>query len=82
MYPNFTKVLKCMHKNLPRRQIRTGAWSKKNSVTFKALFEKLTRKKLADDMKHCASFLHTGALENYHNVRLKYLPTFNPLFFF
>ena len=49
-------------------------WLKRTSVTFKALFEKVTRKKLADDMKHCATFLHTGALENYHNVRLKYLP--------
>ena len=25
-------------------------------------------------MMHCSEFLHTGSIENYHSVRLKYLP--------
>ena len=31
----------------------------------------LTKKQLVEDIQHCASFHHTGILENYHNVRLK-----------
>ena len=73
-YPKFTKVLKCNHGRLNKKNLRRGAWLKRSSLTFKALFDCLTQKQLSDDMKHCTHFIHTGSLENYHSVRLKYLP--------
>jgi hypothetical protein len=54
--------------------MRRGKWLTRSSRTFKELFSKLTKKQLVEDIQHCASFHHTGSLENYHNVRLKYLP--------
>jgi hypothetical protein len=44
------------------------------SSTFKELFEIVTCRQLTEDMIHCWEFLHTGSQENYHNIRLKYLP--------
>ena len=44
------------------------------SVAHKKLFTIVTDAKRTNAMKHCAKFLHTGALEVIHNVKLKYLP--------
>ena len=74
LYPRFTSVLKCAHGKLQKIHLRRGNWVKRTSPTFKELFEKVTSKQLTEDMMHCCEFLHTGSLENYHNVRLKYLP--------
>ena len=34
----------------------------------------ITDTRRSNAMKKCAAFIHTGSLEVYHNVRLKYLP--------
>jgi len=71
----FTKVFSCAHgKRIKKGALRKGNWLKRSSRTFKDLFSKLTKKQLVEDIQHCSSFHHTGSLENYHNVRLKYLP--------
>ena len=74
-YPSFTKVFSCAHgKRIKKGALRKGNWLKRSSRTFKDLFSKLTKKQLVEDIQHCSSFHHTESLENYHNVRLKYLP--------
>lgn len=73
-YPSFTSVLKCGHGQLKKIHLRRGAWVKRSSPTFKELTEKVTAPRLCADMMNCSDFLHTGSLENYHSVRLKYLP--------
>ena len=76
LYPQFTKVFQCAHAHLKMKKghIRRGAWLTRSNKAFHEVFKRLTRKKLSDDILHCAHFVHTGSLENYHNVRLKYLP--------
>ena len=73
-YPLFNLVLACLHCKLTRKGLRRTPWLQKGSDAFKKLFKMLTEKTLCDDIKHCKDFRHTGHLENYHNVRLKYLP--------
>ena len=74
-HPNFTKVFTCAHgKRIRKASNRKGKWLNRSSRTFKDLFAKLTKTQLVEDIQHCSSFLHTGSLENYHSVRLKYLP--------
>ena len=74
IFPNFSEVTECAHGKLQKIQLRRGAWIDRTSSTFRDLFDKITNKQLSEDMMHCSDFLHTGSLENYHNVRLKYLP--------
>ena len=74
IFPNFSQVVKCAHGKLQKIQLRRGAWIDRKSDTFSELFDKITNKQLSEDMMHCSEFLHTGSIENYHNVRLKYLP--------
>ena len=74
-HPSFTKVFTCAHgRRIRKASFNRGKWLKRSSRTFKDLFAKLTKKQLIEDIQHCSSFLHTGSLENYHCVRLKYLP--------
>ena len=75
MNPQFTKALQCAHAHLKMKkgQIRRGSWMKRSSKLFKDVFLRLTRKKLSEDIQHCAHFI-TGSPENYHSVRLKYSP--------
>ena len=44
------------------------------SEEYAALFKLLTDTRLTNSIQKCRNFLHTGALEVYHNVRLKILP--------
>lgn len=74
VYPKFDQILRCQHDKLSRRRRRLKPFVKRSSELFKRLFAILTKKQLCDDMKHCRYFIHTGAIERYHSIRLKYLP--------
>ncbi|KAJ8017870.1 hypothetical protein HOLleu_44466 [Holothuria leucospilota] len=52
--------------------VRNGWW--KVLVAHQALVKVVLNKRLLNDMKHLAEFMHTGALEVFHNVVLKYAP--------
>ena len=74
-YPTFKTYKKCNHpKRLSKRNYKGLKWLDMTSKAYDALYKLITNTKRSNAMKHCASFIHTGALEVYHNVRLKYLP--------
>lgn len=65
---------KCGHPRLSRKKIKETAWLKKDTPAFEALKEVVTEKRLLAALPHLTEFCHTGHLEVFHNVVLKYCP--------
>ncbi|XP_035665525.1 uncharacterized protein LOC118408774 [Branchiostoma floridae] len=63
---------KCAHKPLSRRQQKKTKWLQMGSPAHKALQEVVMDRTLLKDMGKMALFKHTGEIEVYHNVVLKY----------
>ena len=75
LYPYFASENKCGHKSRAKsRKLKGVKWFEIGSSEFMALFKYLTDSRLVNSIKLCCNFLHTGGLEVYHNVRLKFLP--------
>ena len=75
LHPFFHSVRKCDHS--PRAKHRTLRGMKFldiDSPEFLCLFKYFTENRFVKSIQMCCNFLHTGALEVYHNVRLKMLP--------
>ena len=73
--PFFTEVNKCAHPpGTSHRRMRGMKWLDMASKGYYELFKALTDTRLCNTLKMCATFLHTGGVEVYHNVRLKLLP--------
>lgn len=49
-------------------------WIRPDSESYNALKKILLAKDFLKDLQHAKHFVHTGRLESYHNVRLKYMP--------
>ena len=76
-YPVFKTYRKCGHENRltgKHRKLKGMKWLDMKSEEFEVLFKIITDTRRSNAMKKCAAFIHTGSLEVYHNVRLKYLP--------
>ena len=76
-YPVFPNYNKCSHSRILRgshRRLRGLKWLDMNSDEYKVLYKIIADTRRSNSMKKCADFVHTGDLEVYHNVRLKYLP--------
>ncbi len=61
---------KCEHGQLDGNK----AWLKPGSAAHKALQDVVFDVKMLTDMGKLTQFCHTGSLENYHSVYLKYVP--------
>ena len=65
---------KCGHPTMSRRERKSIKWLKAGSPSHVALEEVVTNKKLLNDLEKRTEFHHTGELEQYHSVLLKYAP--------
>ena len=65
---------KCAHHKLSRREMKEKIWLKLGTAAHVALEEVVYNKKLLKDLKLVTEFHHTGNLEVYHSMMLKYCP--------
>jgi len=49
-------------------------WIDPESESYYALKKIIMAKDFLKDLTHATHFVHTGRLESYHNLRLKYMP--------
>lgn len=63
-----------LHDPLSENEERSKKWIAPGSKAHKALSEVVFDKRLAKDLKHIAKACHTGNLEVFHSVLLKYCP--------
>ena len=66
------KALK--HGRLSRRKQRKTKWLEDGSSAYVALEEVVLNKKNLKDIEKLTEFHHTGELEVYHSLLLKYVP--------
>ena len=64
----------CSHPVLTRRQVRKTCWLIPGSPSFVALEDVVTNPRILKDMAKLTEFCHTGSLEVYHSMMLKYSP--------
>ncbi|XP_025413422.1 uncharacterized protein LOC112685695 [Sipha flava] len=64
----------CDHDPLTNEEINNKLWLKSDDESYYALKKVITAKDFIKDLPHAKHFVHTGRLESYHNVRLKYMP--------
>ncbi|KAE9524465.1 hypothetical protein AGLY_015186 [Aphis glycines] len=64
----------CDHDPLTDEEINKKLWLKSDNESYYALKKIITAKDFIKDLPHAKHFVHTGRLESYHNVRLKYMP--------
>ncbi|VVC34713.1 Hypothetical protein CINCED_3A014613 [Cinara cedri] len=63
---------KCEHDPLTDKEIKKKLWIPKNNDSYFALNKIVTNKDLLKNVFHAKHFIHTGRLESYQNIRLKY----------
>ena len=63
----------CPHPPIPREEARTKRWLRPGSPAHEALKEVVFDKTLLKDIEQLTLNCHTGTLEVYHSVQLKYL---------
>lgn len=72
---NDTEIFrKCAHPRLNHRQVRRKCWLEPGSAAYVALEELVLKPKLLKDLAKLTDFCHTGGLEVYHAMMLKYCP--------
>ena len=64
----------CLHPPIPRDEARSKQWLRPGSPAHEALKEVVFDKTLLKDIEQLTFNCHTGPLEVYHSVQLKYLP--------
>ncbi|XP_076119137.1 uncharacterized protein LOC143100082 [Alosa pseudoharengus] len=64
----------CAHPPLSEEDQEKKRWLEHDSPAFRALKELVEDKTLLRDLRQMALFKHTGSLEVFHNVTLKYAP--------
>ena len=65
---------KCAHPCLTRREVKRKFWLKPGTPAYVALEEVVLHPKLLKDLANLTDFCHTGGLEVYHSMILKYCP--------
>ena len=65
---------KCAHPCLTRREVKRKCWLKPGTPAYVALEEVVLQPKLLKDLANLTDFCHTGGLEVYHSMILKYCP--------
>ena len=69
---------KCAHHTLTRNEKKQVPWLKPGSLALVALEDVISNARLLKDMEKLSEFYHTGALEVFHSLMLKYLPKRKP----
>ena len=64
----------CEHHTLTTEEARTTNWLKPGSPRRKAVQEVIFNKRFLKDLEKKTEFHHTGQLEVFHSLMLKYLP--------
>ena len=65
---------KCVHPTLPIEEQRSKKWLRSGSLVHTTLKNIVCNKTLLRDIKMLTGFHHTGALEVFHSLLLKYCP--------
>ena len=65
---------KCAHPPLTPKKVLKKKWLSPTSTAYIALEEVVLEKKLMKDLRKITEFCHTGDLEVYHSMLLKYCP--------
>jgi len=65
---------KCAHPCLTHREVKRKCWLKPGTPAYVALEEVVLQPKLLKDLANLTDFCHTGGLEVYHSMILKYCP--------
>ena len=65
---------KCVHPTLPIEEQRSKKWLRSGSLVHTTLKNIVCNKTLLRDIKMLTGFYHTGALEVFHSLLLKYCP--------
>ena len=65
---------KCVHPTLPPEEQRSKKWLRSGSLVHRTLKNIVYNKTLLRDIKMLTGFHHTGALEVFHSLILKYCP--------
>ncbi|KAK2558915.1 THAP domain-containing protein 2 [Acropora cervicornis] len=65
---------KCAHPCLTRREVKRKCWLKPGTPAYVALEEVVLQPKLLKDLANLTDFCHTGGLEVYHSMIVKYCP--------
>ena len=65
---------KCKHPMLTKSQIKKKKWIKEGTPAFCEIEKVIKKKKTLNDLKLCTEFRHSGNVEVYHSVYLKYCP--------
>ena len=65
---------KCVHPTLSPKEQCSKKWLKSGSATHNALREVVLQDTLLQNIKKLTGFLHTGSLEVFHSLLLKYCP--------
>ena len=68
------KYCQCGHPQLSSEQTRKKKWLRKKSKAYKALEKIVLDKRMQKDIKQLNQFCHTGEIEVYHSMMLKYVP--------
>ena len=69
-----SKFNKCVHLTLPIEEQRSKKWLRSGSLVHTTLKNVVCNKNLLRDIKILTGFQHTGALEVFHSLLLKYCP--------
>ena len=69
-----SRFKKCEHHNLTTDEVRDTPWLKVGSLKHKALQDVVFDKRFLKDMVTKTEFHHTGQLEVFHCMMLKYVP--------
>ena len=69
-----SKFNKCVHPTLPSEEQRSKKWLRSGSLVHRTLKNVVYNKTLLWDIKKLTGFQHTGALEVFHSLLLKYCP--------
>ena len=69
-----SKFTKCVHLTLTPEEQRSKKWLRSGSIVHRTLANEVNDKTLLKDMKKLTGFHHTGSLEVFHSLLLKYCP--------
>ena len=65
---------KCAHKKLTKRERKKKNWIKEGTAAYVELEKIIKKKQTLKDLAHCTKFQHSGNLEVFHSVYLKFCP--------
>ena len=65
---------KCDHPTLLKNQAKRKKWLKQGTLAFSEVEKIIKNKKTLSDLKQCTEFRHSGNLEVFHAVYLKFCP--------